>query len=79
MLLAADREMRSVKGVTVAEGSMPFAASSSCSPRRIGSRIHQIKMQSGAGIVATAFSGNEIQKRSYPNSFGGQHSLRATN
>ena len=32
-------------------------------------------MQSGAGIVATAFSGNEIQKRSYPNSFGGQHML----
>src|ERR1700724_1887005 len=32
-------------------------------------------MQSGAGIVATSFSGSEIQKRSYPNSFGGQHML----
>jgi TldD protein len=42
----------------------------------IGSSIHQIKMQSGAGIVATAFAGNEIQKRSYPNSFGGQHMLQ---
>src|SRR5258708_8109477 len=41
----------------------------------IGSAIHQVKMQSGAGIVATAFAGNEIQKRSYPNSFGGQHML----
>ena len=41
----------------------------------IGSAIHQIKMQSGAGIVATSFAGNEIQKRSYPNSFGGQHML----
>src|SRR5271170_6217542 len=41
----------------------------------IGSVIHQIKMQSGAGIVATSFAGSEIQKRSYPNSFGGQHAL----
>jgi len=41
----------------------------------IGSVVHQVKMQSGAGIVATTFSGNEIQKRSYPNSFGGQHQL----
>src|SRR5579862_3065492 len=33
-------------------------------------------MQSGAGIVATSFAGTEIQKRSYPNSFGGQHMLK---
>ncbi len=33
-------------------------------------------MQSGAGIVATSFAGSEIQKRSYPNSFGGQHMLQ---
>ncbi|HXZ19693.1 MAG TPA: TldD/PmbA family protein, partial [Candidatus Acidoferrales bacterium] len=40
-----------------------------------GSRIHQVKVQSGAGIVALSFAGEEIQKRSYPNSFGGQHML----
>src|ERR1700683_2541653 len=33
-------------------------------------------MQSRAGIVATSFAKSEIQKRSYPNSFGGQHSLQ---
>ncbi len=32
-------------------------------------------MQSGAGIVATSFVNDEIQKRSYPKSFGGQHQL----
>src|SRR5258708_3344625 len=42
----------------------------------IGSRIHQVKMQSGGGIVATSFHGDEIHKRSYPNSFGGQHTLQ---
>jgi TldD protein len=32
-------------------------------------------MHAGAGIVAMSFLGDEIQKRSYPASFGGQHQL----
>lgn len=75
LLLAADREMRKVKGVTVAEGSMSFRRIEQLFVSSIGSNIHQIKMQSGAGIVATSFAGTEIQKRSYPSSFGGQHAL----
>ena len=75
VLLAADREMRKVKGVTVAEGSMSFRRIEQLFVSSIGSDIHQIKMQSGAGIVATSFAGTEIQKRSYPSSFGGQHAL----
>src|SRR5207249_8001423 len=42
----------------------------------IGSRIHQRKVISGCGLAATSFKGEEIQKRSYPNSFGGQHALQ---
>ena len=34
--------------------------------------IHQTKYTTGTGYAAHAFAGNEIQKRSYPNSFGGQ-------
>jgi TldD protein len=75
LLLAADAEMRRVKGVTLAEGSMAFRSIEQFYVSSEGSRIHQKKMQSGAGIVATSFSGDEIQKRSYPNSFGGQHML----
>ncbi len=75
LLLAADREMTRVKGVTVAETSMNFRRIEQFFASSLGSAIHQIKMQSGAGIVATAFAGNEIQKRSYPNSLGGQHML----
>ncbi|HLH09010.1 MAG TPA: TldD/PmbA family protein, partial [Terriglobales bacterium] len=37
-----------------------------------GSDIHQTKTTVGAGYAAYAFSGSEIMKRSYPNSFGGQ-------
>ena len=76
LLLRADAEMRKVKGVTVAEGSMEFRRIEQLFVSSIGSVIHQVKMQSGAGIVATSFEGEEIQKRSYPNSFGGQHMLR---
>src|ERR1700690_3383212 len=76
LLLAADKEMRRVKGVTVAEGSMSFRRIEQLFASSAGSSIHQIKMQSGAGIVATSFEGTEIQKRSYPNSFGGQHMLQ---
>jgi TldD protein len=75
VLMAADKEMRKVKGVTLAEGSMAFRRIEQLFVSSIGSSIHQVKMQSGAGIVAMAFAGNEIQKRSYPNSFGGQHML----
>jgi TldD protein len=74
-LLAADEEMRKVKGVTLAETSMAFCRIEQLFASSIGSRIHQTKVQSGAGIVATSFAGSEIQKRSYPNSFGGQHML----
>jgi len=76
LLLAADKEMRRVKGVTVAEGSMSFRRIEQLYASSAGSLIHQIKMQSGAGIVTTSFAGSEIQKRSYPNSFGGQHTLQ---
>ena len=75
LLLRADKAMRAVKGVTLAEGSMSFRRIEQLFVSSIGSSIFQLKMISGAGIVATAFAGTEIQKRSYPNSFGGQHAL----
>src|ERR1700675_3563002 len=76
VLLAADQAMRRVKGVTLAEGAMSFKRIEQLFVSSIGSSIHQIKMQSGAGIGATSYAGTEIQKRSYPNSFGGQHALQ---
>src|SRR6266566_8637038 len=75
LLLAADYAMRRVKGLTLAETSMQFRRLEQWYASTLGSRIHQLKMQSGAGIVATSFVNDEIQKRSYPNSFGGQHQL----
>ena len=76
LLLAADAEMRCVKGVTLTETDMQFRKTDSWFASSIGSRIHQRKVTSGCGIAATSFKGGEIQKRSYPNSFGGQHALQ---
>ncbi len=73
LLFAADKELRSVKGVTLAEASMSFTYIKQFFASTIGSAIQQTKYHSGAGIVATSFADNEIQKRSYPSSFGGQH------
>src|SRR5206468_54817 len=73
---AADAEMRRVKGVTLTETDMQFRKIDSWFASSIGSRIHQRKVISGCGIAATSFQGQEIQKRSYPNSFGGQHALQ---
>ena len=42
----------------------------------IGSVIDQTRTFSGAGFEAYSFNDDEIQKRSYPNSFGGQHQLK---
>ena len=75
LLLTADHEMSKVTGISFAESSMEFRRIEQWYASTIGSRIHQVKMHAGAGIVAMSFAGNEIQKRSYPASFGGQHQL----
>src|SRR5258707_1681229 len=75
LLLKADTAMRAVKGVPLAETAMQFRKIDCWYASSIGSRIHQRKVISGCGIVATSFKGTEIQKRSYPNSFGGQYQL----
>src|SRR5207245_11126533 len=76
LLLAADDAMRRVKGVTLTETDMQFRKIDSWFASSIGSRIHQRKVISGCGIAATSYQEEEIQKRSYPNSFCGQHSLQ---
>src|SRR5215470_17888078 len=72
LLLKIDSEMRSVAGVTLAEANLNFKREEQWFASSEGANIHQTKYVSGAGYSAYAFAGSEIQKRSYPNSFGGQ-------
>ena len=72
LLLAIDAELRSVEGITLAETNLNFSREEQWFLSSEGADIHQTKFSTGAGYAAYAFAGNEIQKRSYPNSFGGQ-------
>jgi len=72
LLLRVDAELRAVAGVTLAETGMNFQREESWFFSSEGSDIHQTKFSTGAGSTTLAFAGSEIQKRSYPNSFGGQ-------
>jgi len=72
LLLKIDRELMSVTGITLAETNMNFRREESWFASFEGADIHQTKYWTGTGYAAYVFAGNELQKRSYPNSFGGQ-------
>ena len=66
------RSCARLPGVTLAETNMNFRREEQWFASSEGANIHQTKYTTGAGYAAYAFAGNEIQKRSYPNSYGGQ-------
>jgi len=72
LLLKIDAELRSVAGITLAETNLNFNREEQWFLSSEGTDIHQTKLSTGAGYAAYTFAGNEIQKRSYPNSYGGQ-------
>ncbi|HXZ29325.1 MAG TPA: TldD/PmbA family protein [Terriglobales bacterium] len=73
LLLKVDAELRAVTGVTLAEANLNFRRYEQWFYSSEGADIHQVKFITGAGFAAYAFAGTEIQKRSFPNSFGGQY------
>lgn len=72
LLLAADKAMRSVKGLKLATSSMQCWEDKKIFASTEGAYITQRILHTGAGIVGTAVSEDDIQVRSYPTSFGGQ-------
>ena len=76
LMLKVDAELRKVKNITLAEVAMDFHRIDQLFVSSNGSEIRQIKHQTGTGFVATSFDGTEIQRRSYPNSFGGQYQTK---
>jgi TldD protein len=75
-LLAVDGELRSVAGISMAEASMHFQRSHQVFVSTLGSVIDQTRYLSGAGFSALSYKNDEIQRRSFPNSFGGQYQLK---
>jgi TldD protein len=76
LLLDACSILRKNPKIKVAEGSMEFFKTDKIFASTEGSFIEQSIVESGAGIVATAVEGSEAQKRSYPNSHGGDFASR---
>ncbi|MFB3881209.1 MAG: TldD/PmbA family protein [Armatimonadota bacterium] len=73
LLLDADRVMREVSGLRLATGEMRFVREEKWFASSEGADIFQQRLQSGGGIVAMAEGAGEVQRRSYPASFGGNH------
>jgi TldD protein len=73
LLLDADRVMREASGVRVATGEMRFVREEKWFASSEGADIVQTRIQSGGGITAMAEGDGEVQRRSYPGSFGGDN------
>jgi TldD protein len=71
MLLEASEILKKSKKIKTAEASMDFYRTHKLFVSTEGAQIEQDIMESGAGYNAVAFDGKEAQRRSYPNSFGG--------
>ncbi|MBP8613581.1 MAG: TldD/PmbA family protein [Firmicutes bacterium] len=71
LLLEADSLMRKNQQVRIASGSMWCMREEKLFASTEGSYIEQIRTETGAGIDAMATDGREMQRRSYPNSAGG--------
>jgi TldD protein len=76
LLFSIDKELRRNPGITLAETGLSFHRQRQVFASSLGSLISQTRSTTGAGFAAYSFRGDEIQKRSYPNSFGGQHQLK---
>ncbi len=73
ILFEADAAMAAVPGVTLRTGSMETGRERKTFASTEGAHIEQELMEVGAGIEAMAVNESEVQRRSYPQSAGGQH------
>ncbi|MDH4223669.1 MAG: TldD/PmbA family protein, partial [candidate division Zixibacteria bacterium] len=76
LLLQATDILRKSNKIKVAEGSMDFFKTEKLFASTEGALIQQVILESGAGMIATAVDGNEVQRRSYPNSHRGDFATK---
>jgi len=70
LLLEADKAMRGWPEIKVAAASMEALRERKLFGNTEGAFIEQELIETGAGLEATAVGHDDVQKRSYPNSFG---------
>lgn len=76
LLLNATEILLKSDKIKVAEGSMDFFRTDKTFASTEGAFIEQTILESGAGIIATAVDGTEVQRRSYPSSHRGDFATR---
>jgi len=70
LLLRANAELRKTPAIVAAECSMEFIRELKTFASSEGSFVEQELIETGGGMEALAASADDVQKRSYPNSFG---------
>ena len=71
LLMEATRRMRTVLGLSYAEGGLDFFRRRTFYASSDGAATEQDVTHSGGGLEATAVGDGDVQRRSYPNSFRG--------
>jgi TldD protein len=71
LLMKINNSLQKKPQIKIADSSMLFFKTNKLFVNTDGSVIEQDLMDSGAGYTATAVDGSEIQRRSFPNSHGG--------
>ena len=72
LLFAADAAMARVAGVRVRQGSLTAIRECKWFANSEGAFTEQTIYETGGGIMAMAVGGDEVQRRSYPQTFGRQ-------
>ncbi|HEY7062389.1 MAG TPA: TldD/PmbA family protein [Chloroflexota bacterium] len=72
LVFRADAAMRAVRRIGVAESSLECQRVQKTFASTDGAYVEQDLIETGGGIEALAVGEHEVQKRSYPNSFGRQ-------
>ncbi len=73
LLFEAEKKMRKSANLAQTLATMDFQKEEKIFADTEGSYIRQFLYEAGGGLVATARTNNDIQTRSYPNSFRGNH------
>lgn len=73
LLYELDKILRADPRIKIAEGTLAFKSEHQWMATSEGSFIDQLLIRSGAGYSATAVGNDEVQVRSFPNSFRGQY------
>jgi TldD protein len=76
LIMQADAAMRRAPGIAIAEASLDCLRIEKVFASSEGSYVEQTLIETGGGIEATAINEHDLQKRSYPNSFGRQQGTR---